>query len=142
MANKKVITQLSIFVSNEPGSLASMARALKECDVNLKAFNIAESAGFGVFRAIVDEPEVAFKKLKEKNLIIKTTELVAVSVDDAPGGLFSVANVLGDAGINIEYGYAHEGKAKPIIFFRVDKPEEAVQAFEKAGMTVIEPKDL
>lgn len=142
MANENVITQLSIFVSNEPGSLASMARALKECDVNLKAFNIAESAGFGVFRAIVDGPEDAYKKLKEKNLIIKMTEIVAVSVKDAPGGLFSAANVLGDAGINIEYGYAHEGKSEPIIFFRVDKPEEAIKAFKKAGMTVIGPKDI
>lgn len=142
MTNEKVITQLSIFIGNEPGSLASMARALKENDVNLKAFNIAESAGFGVFRAIVENPDEAFVKLKNKNLIIKKTEVVAVSVNDAPGGLFSAANVLGDAEINIEYGYAHEGKAKPIIFFRVDKPEEAIAVFEKAGMTVITPKDI
>lgn len=142
MANENVITQLSIFISNEPGSLASMARALKECDVNLKAFNIAESAGFGVFRAIVDDPEGAYEKLKGKNLVIKKTEVVAVSVRDAPGGLFSAAKVLGDAGINIEYGYAHEGKAEPIIFLRVDDPLAAIGAFEKAGMTVIRPKDL
>ena len=142
MTNENVITQLSIFIGNEPGSLASMACTLKECGVNLKAFNIAESVGFGVFRAIVDDPADAYVRLKEKNLIIKTTEIVAVSVNDAPGGLFSAANVLGDAGINIEYGYAHEDKDEPIIFFRVDKPEEAVEAFKNARMKVITSKDI
>ena len=136
------ITQLSIFISNEPGSLAGMTKALKECNVNIKAFNIAESSGFGVFRAIVDDPDTAFTKLKEKNLIIKKTDIVGVADKDTPGGLFSAAKVLGDAGINIEYGYAHEGRKEPVIFLRVDDPESAVKAFRDAKMPVVAMKDL
>ena len=127
-----MITQLSIFVNNEPGSLANMAKVLKECNVNLKAFNISESSGFGVFRAIVDNPDEAYDRLMSKNLIIKKTELVAVSA----------ANVLGESDINIEYGYAHEGSDEPIIFLRVDDPESAIKAFKDAKMKVITEKDL
>ncbi len=137
-----VFIQLSIFVNNEPGSLASMAKTLKECDINLKAFNIAESSGFGVFRAIVDDPEDAYEKLKARNLIVRKTELIAVAVNDAPGGLFSAAKVLGDAGINIEYGYAHKNKTEPLIFLRVDDPVAAVVAFKKAGMKTVTAKEL
>ncbi len=137
-----VFIQLSIFVNNEPGSLASMAKTLKECDINLKAFNIAESSGFGVFRAIVDDPEGAYEKLKARNLIVRKTELIAVAVNDAPGGLFSAAKVLGDAGINIEYGYAHKNKTEPLIFLRVDDPVAAVEAFKKAGMKTVTAKEL
>ena len=137
-----VFIQLSIFVNNEPGSLASMAKTLKECDINLKAFNIAESSGFGVFRAIVDDPEGAYEKLKARNLIVRKTELIAVAVNDAPGGLFSAAKVLGDAGINIEYGYAHKNKTEPLIFLRVDDPVAAVVAFKKAGMKTVTAKEL
>lgn len=137
-----VFIQLSIFVNNEPGSLASMAKVLRDCNVNLKAFNIAESAGFGVFRAIVDNPEEAVAKLKEKNIIVRKTELIAVVVDDQPGGLFSAAKVLGDAGINIEYGYAHKSKSDPLIFLRVDNPQAAVEAFKKVGMRTVTAKDL
>ncbi len=137
-----VFIQLSIFVNNEPGSLASMAKTLKECDINLKAFNIAESSGFGVFRAIVDDPEEAYEKLKARNLIVRKTELIAVAVNDAPGGLFSAAKVLGDAGINIEYGYAHKNKTEPLIFLRVDDPVAAVAAFKKAGMKTVTAKEL
>ena len=137
-----VFVQLSIFVNNEPGSLASMAKTLKECNINLKAFNIAESSGFGVFRAIVDNPDEAYEKLKERNLIVRKTELIAVVVDDAPGGLFSAAKVLGDAGINIEYGYAHKNNTEPLIFLRVDDPAAAVEAFKKAGMRTVTAKEL
>ncbi len=142
MSNENFITQLSIFISNEPGSLAGMTRALKECNVNIKAFNIAESSGFGVFRAIVDDPEAAYTKLKEKNLIIRKTDIVGVAVNDTPGGLFSAAKVLGDANINIEYGYAHEGRTEPVIFLRVDDPAAAVKVFKDAKMTVVTMKDL
>ena len=142
MSENNFITQLSIFISNEPGSLAAMTRALKECDVNIRAFNIAESSGFGVFRAIVEEPDKAYDRLKEKNLIIRKTDIVGVAVKDTPGGLFSAAKVLGDANINIEYGYAHEGRKEPIIFLRVDDPAAAVKAFKDAKMPVVTMKDL
>jgi hypothetical protein len=142
MSNDKFITQLSIFISNEPGSLAAMTRTLKECNVNIKAFNIAESSGFGVFRAIVDDPEGSYAKLKEKNLIVKKTDIVGVIVDNTPGGLFSAAKILGDANINIEYGYALEGGREPIMFFRVDNPEAAIKAFSDAKMKVVSMKDF
>ena len=142
MSNDKFITQLSIFISNEPGSLAAMTRTLKECDVNIKAFNIAESSGFGVFRAIVDDPEGSYTKLKEKNLIVRKTDIVGVIVENTPGGLFSAAKVLGDANINIEYGYALEGGREPIMFFRVDDPAAAVKAFTDAKMKAVSMKDF
>ena len=142
MSDNNFITQLSIFISNEPGSLAGMTKALKECGVNIRAFNIAESSGFGVFRAIVEDPDTAYTKLKEKNLIIRKTDIIGVAVKDTPGGLFSAAKVLGDADINIEYGYAHEGRSEPIIFLRVDDPAAAVKAFKDAKMPVVTMKDL
>ena len=142
MSNDNFITQLSIFISNEPGSLAAMTRTLKECNVNIKAFNIAESSGFGVFRAIVDDPEGSYNKLKEKNLIVKKTDVVGVIVENTPGGLFSAAKVLGDANINIEYGYALEGGREPIMFFRVDDPAAAIKAFSDAKMKVVSMKDF
>ena len=142
MSNDKFITQLSIFISNEPGSLAAMTRTLKECDVNIKAFNIAESSGFGVFRAIVDDPETSYEKLKERNIIVKKTDIVGVNVENTPGGLFSAAKILGDANINIEYGYALEGASRPIMFFRVDDPAAAVKAFSDAKMNVVSMKDF
>ena len=136
------ITQLSIFVNNEPGSFASITKTLKECGINLKAFNIAESSGFGVLRAIADNPKEAEKTLKERNIIVKLTDVVALYVNDQPGSVYEIAKTFGDNKINIEYAYAYAGQKGPVIFFTLDNINEAIEAIEKAGFKTLSEKDL
>ena len=133
MANENIITQLSIFVNNEPGRLAAIAGILKECSINLKAFNLAESTEFGILRAIVDEPDRAYDLLKGKGIIVKKTDVVGMKIEDAPGSLLQASETLGKAGINIEYGYAYDGKNSAILFIRVDDPAKAVASLREEG---------
>ena len=107
---KYVIKQISIFSENRPGRLASVAQALGEENINILAFSIAEANGFGVIRALVDHPEKAYEKLSSLGFNVAFTDVIAVQMKDKPGGLFEIAKVLGDAGINIEYSYAYSGK--------------------------------
>ena len=137
-----VIKQLSIFVNNEPGRLANIASVLKECNINMKAFNIAESSGFGVLRVIVDDPDKAYKDLKDKNIIVKMTEIMAIPMVDKPGGLFEICKIIGDAQINIEYGYAYTGKNCSAFFFRVDEVEKAISAIMKHGLRVLKESEI
>ena len=88
--NANIITQLSIFVNNAPGSLANVAKTLRECEINMKACNLAESTEFGILRAIVDDPAGAIEKLQKKNIIVKKTEIIGVKIKDVPGSLSSV----------------------------------------------------
>ena len=139
---EKIITQLSIFVNNEPGRLASIASVMKECDVNMKAFNLAESTEFGILRAIVDEPDKAFDQLKTRGIIIKKTDVIGVVIEDTPGSMISAANVLGAAGINIEYGYAYTGRKTSAFFMRVDDPVKAVEVLEKDNIRLITSEEI
>ena len=132
-----IITQLSIFVNNEPGRLAHIASVLKECDINMRAFNLAESTEFGILRAIVEDPEAAFEKLKSTGIIVKKTDVIGVVIEDTPGSLFQAADIMGKAGINIEYGYAYNGKAAGAFFIRVDDPVKAVEILKEAGIGLI-----
>ena len=132
-----IITQLSIFVNNEPGRLAHIASVLKECDINMRAFNLAESTEFGILRAIVEDPEVAFEKLKSTGIIVKKTDVIGVVIEDTPGSLFQAADIMGKAGINIEYGYAYTGRKAAAFFIRVDDPEKAVEVLKGAGIRLI-----
>jgi len=136
-----MIKQLSIFINNEPGRLAQIAAALKECSVNMKAFNIAESSGFGVFRAIVDEPERAFDELSKKGIVVKVTDVIAMPMIDRPGGLLDVAKAIGDARINIEYGYAYSNKEKAAFFFRVDDAA-AIDKLLASGVKLLRENEL
>ena len=94
------ITQLSIFINNEPGAIANISKTLKEANINLKAFNIAEGSGFGVLRAIADKPKDAADKLKKQNIIVKLTDVIAVPMVDQPGSIYEVSKVFGDENIN------------------------------------------
>ena len=142
MPEENVIIQLSIFVNNEPGRLAAIARTLKESNVNMKAFNLAESAEFGILRAIVDDPEESFEKIKQKGIIVKKTQVIGIVINDAPGSLFDAADVCGREGINIEYGYAYAGKNLSAFFIRVDDPHRAVAALKKAGIALVKGTDI
>ena len=142
MVEEHMIKQLSIFINNEPGCLARIAAALKECEINLKAFNIAESSGFGVFRAIVDDPDRAYAKLSEKGIVVKETDVIAIPMTNKPGGLLDVAKVIGDAHINVEYGYAYADNNKASFFFRVDDLKEAVRKLKAAGMKVLTENEI
>ena len=132
-----IITQLSIFVNNEPGRLAHIASVLKDCGINMRAFNLAESTEFGILRAIVDDPEESYEKLKSTGVIVRKTDVIGVLIQDTPGSLFQAADILGRAGINIEYGYAYNGKAAGAFFIRVDDPVKAVEILKEAGIGLI-----
>ena len=136
--NKYVIKQISIFSENRPGRLAAVAHALGEEKINILAFSIAEANGFGVIRALVDHPEKAYKKLSSLGYNVAFTDVIAVQMKDQPGGLYDIAKVLGDSGINIEYSYAYSGKKAAVLILRVDQVEDAIEKIQGAGATLLE----
>lgn len=140
--NANIITQLSIFVNNSPGSLANVAKTLEECEINMKACNLAESTEFGILRTIVDDADAAVAKLQKRNVIVKKTDIIGVKIKNVPGALFGASKVLGDAGINIEYGYAFTGKNVEGLFMRVDNPEKAIEALEKADLELVKASEI
>jgi hypothetical protein len=94
------VKQLSIFSENKPGRLAAVAKAMKEENVNIFAFSIAEGAGYGVIRTLVDKPEKALEKLQTIGFTVRFTDVLAVLMEDRPGGLYDAIKVLSEAGIN------------------------------------------
>jgi hypothetical protein len=135
---KYVIKQISVFSENRPGRLAAIAHALGEEKVNILAFSIAEANGFGVVRALVDQPDKAYKKLSSIGFNVAFTDVIAVRMEDRPGGLYEIAKMLGDANINIEYSYAYSGKEGAVLILRVDQVIDAIERISKSGATLIE----
>ncbi len=136
--NKYLIRQLSIFSENRPGKLSTIAKALKDEDINIFAFSIAEGAGYGVIRMIVDQPERAYDKLTKIGFVIKYTDVIAAQMDDHPGGLYEVTNILAEASINIEYSYAYSGKKCATLIMRVEDPDKAVKRIVDKGGKLLE----
>jgi len=138
------ITQLSVFLQNQKGCLYDIIKILGDAGIDIKTLTLAESREFGVLRLIVDQPEEALKRLRAEKHVASLTEIVAVEVEDRPGGLAKVLKVFSDHGINIEYMYAvvEKNANKAIMVFRFDGMDKAIAALSKNNIRVICGKDI
>jgi hypothetical protein len=133
------VKQISIFLENKSGRLAQVTEILGENNINIRALSIADTTDFGILRLIVNEPDKAYRVLKEAGFTVSFTDVIAVEVTDKPGGLAKVLKVLDRAGINIEYLYAFVQKTAnaALVVFRVEQLEEAVKVLLASGAHVM-----
>jgi len=133
------VKQISIFLENKSGRLAEVTGILSDAGVNIRALSLADTSDFGVLRLIVDDTQKAQETLKAQGFTAGTTDVVAVEVEDKPGGLHTILNILQLANINVEYMYAyvHPSENNAIMIFRFDQIDEAVSVLQENGVTVI-----
>ncbi|HPB68283.1 MAG TPA: ACT domain-containing protein [Candidatus Omnitrophota bacterium] len=138
------ITQLSVFLENKKGRLYDVASALGGAGIDIKALIIAESGEFGVLRMVVSDPGRAVEVLKEHGLVASITDIVAVEVNDHPGGLAAVLKILDEYDINVEYMYAFVEKNtdKAVVVFRFDDLDKAIATLTKNHVRVLGKKDI
>ncbi len=131
--------QISVFLENKAGRLAEVTAILSEADVNIRALALADTSDFGVLRLIVDNNVKAVKALKNRGFTVGRTDVLAVEVEDKPGGLHRILDMLHKAQINVEYMYAfvqHSGE-NAVMIFRFDNIDEAVRVLEENNVKVI-----
>jgi hypothetical protein len=136
--------QISVFLENSPGKAAEPCSLLSRAGINIRTLTLADTKQFGILRLIVSDWERCRELLKEAGYVVNVTEVVAVEVDDRPGGLASLLESLGASGVNIEYMYAFAfGKAaRAVLIFRFDRPEDALRRLQAAGINVVQGLDL
>jgi len=131
--------QISVFLENKAGRLAEVTAILSEAEVNIRALALADTSDFGVLRLIVDNNAKAVEALKNRGFTVGRTDVLAVEVEDRPGGLHRILDMLHKAQINVEYMYAfvqHSGE-NAVMIFRIDNIDEAVRVLEKNKVKVI-----
>ena len=133
------LKQVSVFRENKKGRLAEVTGLIAGEGINIRALSLADTADFGVLRLIVNDPEKCFAVLKKNNFVAQKTDVIAVEVQDKPGGLKRILDVYDRNGINIEYMYAFVEKKSDnaIVIFRIDQPDRAVEALGRDGISVL-----
>jgi hypothetical protein len=138
------VEQISVFLENKAGRIADVTSILAQAGVNIRALSLADTSDFGVLRLIVDDNMKAEEALKKNNFTMGKTFVVAVEVEDKPGGLHRIMDLLGGEGLNVEYMYAfvrpHTNNA--VMIFRFDKLDEAVKLLTDNSINVIEGEKL
>lgn len=137
------ITQISLFLMNQPGQLVEAVGILSEGGANIRAMSIAESNDFGILRAIVSDTDLAVRLLKEKYLISKT-EVIAARMGDKSGSLFPILKALNEANINIEYMYAFTGTGvdEAYVVLRVNDVQTAEAVLQASGIPTLSDDSL
>jgi hypothetical protein len=141
---KMIVEQISVFLENKAGRLAEVTSILSEADINIRALSLADTSDFGVLRLIVNDNQKAVETLKNRGFTISKTEVVAVEVEDRPGGLHKILEILNESQINVEYMYAFAPYIgdKAVMIFRFDTVDEAVKILTDNGVNVINGSDV
>lgn len=137
------ITQLSLFLMNQPGQLVDAVRVISDTGANIRAMSIAEANDFGILRAIVSDTDKVCDILKEKYLINRTP-VVAARMDDRSGALLPILAALNENNINIEYMYAFTGTGpeEAYVVLRVQDAETAESVLHACGIETLSDENL
>ena len=138
------ITQVSVFLENKKGRLLEVCKLLGKNNINIRALNVAESEGFGVLRIVVDKSQEAVDVLKKNDLVANLTEVVAVEVEDRPGGLAKILEILSKNNINVEYmyGFVEKHSSNALMVFRFEEPDKAAKILLDNGIKVVKQAEL
>ena len=139
-----LIKQMSVFVENTTGRLAQLTRVLGNDGIDIKASCIADTVDFGILRCIVDDPEEATRVLKEHGFTASITEVIAVELEDRPGGFADVLEILAKENIGVNYIYStirsKEGAA--IIVLKVEDPQKAIDVLLSNNVKLYKAPEL
>ena len=120
------VEQLSIFLENKAGRLAQVTKTLAEAGINIRALSLADTSDFGIL-------------MKEAGFTVGRTAVVAVEVDDKPGGLNNILEALSGQNVNVEYMYAfvQEGGGSATMIFRFDRIDQAIEVLKAKNIPII-----
>ena len=137
------ITQISLFLMNQPGQLVDAVGTISGTGSNIRAMSIAEANDFGILRAIVTDTDKVCEVLKEKYLVSRTA-VVAARMDDRHGALVPILVVLNESNINIEYMYAFTGSGpdEAYVVFRVSDAKTAEELLNANGISTLSDESL
>lgn len=136
--------QLAVFLENQPGKLESITQALAQAGVSIRGITMASEGEFGVLKILADDPELAFRVLKERHYTVSRRQVEIVLIEDRPGSLHDLLAALSAERINIEdcYGIALEPSGRAAIVLDVERFPAAEAVLRARGYRLLDEQEL
>lgn len=134
------LKQVSVFLENKQGRLWKSLNILKNEGIDIRALSIADTSEFGILRMIVSDPDKAKESLEKEQFAVSFAQVLAIEVEDQPGGLEASLDVLNSNNINVEYIYAFVEKktSKALVVLRTDDNDKALEILKDNSFSVID----
>ena len=138
------IKQISVFLENKPGSLKAMTDVLAKHQIDMRALSLAETSDFGIARIIVDDVYNTMTVLKDAGYVCQITKVLTIEMQDEPGALSKILDLLGKEGINLEYTYAFLTRKKDTAYLvlKVADLEKAEKVLRAASIKLVGQESL
>jgi len=129
----EIALQLSIFLNNEPGTLAEICDLMTDAKINIYALTVSDTTDHSVVRMVVSDPKRALFLLGEGGVMVVENSVLLIDNPNKPGAFGEIAHKLGKAGINIEYAYLATSPTskKGLTVLRVSDTKKAAKLLAK-----------
>jgi hypothetical protein len=136
--------QLTIPVENKPGVLARVTSILARKKINIRSATISSFGDSGFINLIVNNPKMGHKVLNKEDIPAELKEIIAVLIEDRPGGLDKLLQALFAENINIEngYGFVIESRKNAVFILDVTDLAKAKNLIETSGFKALSPQEL
>jgi hypothetical protein len=98
-------TQVTAYLPNKVGALATAAKALAAAKINIEGISLAETADMGEVRMLVSDADKAEMALARAGIGYSKQAVEVVQLKDKPGSLAKFAAKLAKVGVDIHYVY-------------------------------------
>ena len=128
------INQISIFLENKYGKLNELLTLLSKENIRIIAATVADTSEFGILRMIVNNAQKAHQLLKNNNVNVHLTEVLAIATQSSAGSLADILAHFTKAGLSIEYMYCFSSKEKSILILRTNNRDGALDVIRKQNL--------
>lgn len=138
------VYMISVFAENKPGRLERVTKVLSEANINILAFSITSTNGFGIIKFMVNKWKEAYELLKQKGFTVSLNEAIGIEMRDQPGGLYEVVTILSTKGINIESAsvYVAETRKRAYLIVEVDDTAKAMESLKDENLKFLNPEEI
>lgn len=136
------IKQISIFIENRYGKLSETLAYLNDQNVRLIAATVADTSDYGILRIITSDQRKAYNLLKEKNVLVHLSEVVALRIDSSVNAFSETITLFAQAGVEIEYMYCFSTNGEAILVLRTKNLPNAYDVIRKNNLDYIQEAEL
>lgn len=135
-----MIPEISFYLPDTPGQFARSLKGLAESQINIHGFSVELVGALSKVRFVCSDAEKAKGVLIEQGYEVEYTEVLALSIPHESGELLRVADLLGDRGVNIKYGYVTQSPhtKEALVVIKADDDHEAKRCLEQEGIRDLE----
>ena len=124
-----IVTQLAVFLANQPGTLAAVCDELAKANINIYALTTTDSVDHAVLRMVVSDTRKALQIFEQRGVLVVENDVLMIDNSNKPGSLAKLAAKLADHKINIDYAYlaTSPSSKKGLLILRVNNTKKALQ---------------